>query len=56
MSTDGRYKYIRNFLPHLPWYHEMTRDYPRLQPTYQIWHQLARLDTIVTFALEGAGM
>ena len=39
---DGQYQYIRNFLPHLPWYHEMTRDYPRLQPTYQIWHQLAR--------------
>ena len=40
-ATDGRYKYIRNFLPHLPWFHEQTRNYPRLQPTYVKWHELA---------------
>jgi uncharacterized sulfatase len=39
--TDGRYKYIRNFLPHLPWFHEQTRNYPRLQPIYLKWHELA---------------
>lgn len=39
--TDGRYKYIRNYLPHLPWFHEQTRSYPRLQPTYRIWHEWA---------------
>jgi len=35
---DGRYKYIRNFRPHLPWFHHQTRNYPHKQPTYQILH------------------
>lgn len=39
--TDGRYKYIRNYLPHLPWFHHQTRQYPSTQPSYLIWHQMA---------------
>lgn len=39
--TDGRFKYIRNYLPHLPWFHEQTRNYPRSQPTYLKWHELS---------------
>ncbi len=39
---DGRYKYIRNFRPHLPWFHHQTRNYPHKQPTYQILHQFWR--------------
>lgn len=37
---DGRYHYIRNSFPHLPWFHEQTRDYPHTQPTYEVWHRL----------------
>jgi uncharacterized sulfatase len=39
--TDGRYQYIRNFMPHLPWFGKQTREYPKLQPSYQAWHRLA---------------
>ncbi len=39
--TDGRFKFIRNYYPHLPWFHDQTRNYPRLQPTYAKWHELA---------------
>ena len=35
---DGRYKYIRNFRPHLPWFHHQTRNYPHKQNSYQILH------------------
>jgi len=35
---DGRYKYIRNFRPHLPWFHHQTRNYPHKQHSYQILH------------------
>ena len=43
---DGRYKYIRNYMPHLPWFHHQTRDYPSRQPTYRIWHQMAASGTL----------
>ena len=39
--TDGRYQYIRNFMPHLPWFGKQTREYPRLQPSYQVWNGMA---------------
>lgn len=35
---DGRYHFIRNYFPHLPWFHHQVRDYPSTQPTYQILH------------------
>ena len=38
--TDGRFKYIRNYMPHLPWFHHQTRQYPSTQPTYEVWHKL----------------
>jgi uncharacterized sulfatase len=28
-------------MPHLPWFHQQTREYPKLQPSYQAWHRLA---------------
>lgn len=40
--SDGRYHYIRNYMPHLPWYHKQTREYPKLQPSYQVWHRMAK--------------
>jgi len=39
--SDGRYQYIRNFMPHLPWFKRQMREYPKLQPSYQAWHRLA---------------
>ncbi|MEM9827259.1 MAG: sulfatase-like hydrolase/transferase [Planctomycetota bacterium] len=39
--SDGRWKYIRNFLPHLPYFHTQTRLYPAKQPTYQVLHRMA---------------
>ena len=38
---DGRFKYIRNYFPHLPWFHQQTRLYPSTNPLLQMWHQLA---------------
>lgn len=38
---DGRFKYIRNFFPHLPWFHEQTRIYPSTNPLLETWHKLA---------------
>ncbi|MBI1356040.1 MAG: sulfatase-like hydrolase/transferase [Acidobacteria bacterium] len=38
---DGRFKYIRNYFPHLPWFHEQTRLYPSTNPLLEIWTQLA---------------
>lgn len=37
---DGRFHYIRNYFPHLPWFHEQTRDYPHTQDSYVLWHRL----------------
>ncbi len=39
---DGRFKYIRNYFPHLPWFQEQTRLYPSTNPLLEIWHRLAR--------------
>ncbi len=39
---DGRFKYIRNFFPHLPWFHDQTRLYPSTNPLLEVWHALAR--------------
>ena len=39
---DGRFKYIRNYFPHLPWFHEQTRLYPSTNPLLESWHRLAR--------------
>lgn len=38
---DGRYKYIRNYLPHLPWFHEQTQEYMHSQESLADWHRLA---------------
>lgn len=40
---DGRFKYIRNYFPHLPWFHEQTRLYPSSNPLLKAWHRLAGL-------------
>lgn len=37
---DGRYHYVRNYLPHFPWLHEQTRNYPSEQPSYRLMHRL----------------
>ncbi len=38
---DGRFKYIRNFFPHLPWFHDQTRLYPSTNPLLEVWQALA---------------
>jgi uncharacterized sulfatase len=38
---DGRWHYIRNYFPHLPWFHHQTRNYPHTQDSYVMWHRLA---------------
>jgi arylsulfatase A-like enzyme len=37
---NGRWHYIRNYFPHLPWFHQQTRNYPSTQDSYALWHQL----------------
>ncbi|MCP5115178.1 MAG: sulfatase, partial [bacterium] len=37
----ARFKYIRNYYPHLPWFHQQTRVYPSTNPILQVWHQLS---------------
>jgi N-sulfoglucosamine sulfohydrolase len=39
---DGRFKYIRNYFPHLPWFHHQTRLYPSTNPLLEAWHRLSR--------------
>ena len=34
----NRFKYIRNYFPHLPWFHEQTRLYPSTHPIAQALH------------------
>lgn len=42
-SVRGRrFKYIRNYFPHLPWFHRQTRLYPSTHPVAAAWHRLAR--------------
>ena len=38
---DKRYKYIRNYMPHLPWFHHQHISYMYEMPTMQVWQQLA---------------
>jgi N-sulfoglucosamine sulfohydrolase len=38
---DRKYKYIRNYLPHLPWFHEQYVSYMYEMPTMKVWQRLA---------------
>jgi arylsulfatase A-like enzyme len=38
---DKRYKYIRNYMPHLPWFHHQYISYMYEMPTMQVWQRLA---------------
>ncbi len=38
---DQRYKYIRNYLPHLPWFHHQYVSYMYEMPTMKVWQRLA---------------
>jgi uncharacterized sulfatase len=38
---DSRYKYIRNYLPHLPWFHHQHISYMYEMPTMRVWQRLA---------------
>ncbi|TWU62554.1 Arylsulfatase [Crateriforma conspicua] len=38
---DGRFHYIRNYFPRLPWFHGQTRYYPHTQASYQVWQEFA---------------
>ncbi len=38
---DKRYLYIRNYMPHLPWFHNQHIDYLYQMPTMQVWQRLA---------------
>ncbi|MEM6364382.1 MAG: sulfatase-like hydrolase/transferase [Planctomycetota bacterium] len=44
--SNGRFKYLRNYLPHLPWFHHQTRLYPSRQPAYLVWHAAADAGTL----------
>lgn len=38
---DHKYKYIRNYMPHVPWFHEQYISYLYEMPTMRVWQQLA---------------
>jgi uncharacterized sulfatase len=38
---DRRYKYIRNYMPHLPYFHHQHISYMYEMPTMQVWQRLA---------------
>jgi uncharacterized sulfatase len=38
---DRRYKYIRNYLPHLPWFRDQHLSYAYEMPTLRVWQRLA---------------
>jgi hypothetical protein len=38
---DRRYKYIRNYMPHLPYFHHQYVSYMYEMPTMQVWQRLA---------------
>jgi uncharacterized sulfatase len=38
---DERFKYIRNFMPHLPWFHHQHVSYMYEMPTMRAWQRLA---------------
>lgn len=39
---DERYKYIRNFQPHKPYFHAQYLEYANRMPTLRIWQELSR--------------
>ncbi len=39
--TDGRYRYIKNGLPHLPWFGHQYLSYAHKMPTLRVWQGLA---------------
>ncbi|GIW79618.1 MAG: sulfatase [Gemmatales bacterium] len=41
MVRDKRYKYIRNYMPHLPWFHDQYISYMYQMPTMRVWQKLA---------------
>ncbi len=41
MVSDGRYKYIRNFMPQMPYFHHQYIGYMYQMPTMQDWQRLA---------------
>jgi uncharacterized sulfatase len=38
---DRRFKYIRNYMPHLPYFHDQHLSYAWEMPTLRVWQQLA---------------
>jgi arylsulfatase A-like enzyme len=38
---DGRFKYIRNYRPDLPWFHDQYISYMYEMPTMKVWQRLA---------------
>jgi N-sulfoglucosamine sulfohydrolase len=38
---DGRFKYIRNYMPHRPWFQYQHIDYMYEMPTMRVWQRLA---------------
>jgi arylsulfatase A-like enzyme len=38
---DRRFKYIRNYMPHLPWFHHQYISYMYEMPTMKVWQRLA---------------
>jgi uncharacterized sulfatase len=38
---DSRYRYIRNYLPQRPWFHEQHISYMYEMPTMQVWQRMA---------------
>ena len=41
MTFDGRYRYIRNYHPERPWFHDQYISYLYEMPTMQVWQRLA---------------
>ena len=40
-ARDKRYKYIRNYMPQLPWFHHQYISYMYEMPTTRVWQELA---------------
>jgi N-sulfoglucosamine sulfohydrolase len=47
MVRDRRYKYIRNYLPHLPYFHHQYVSYMYEMPTMRVWQRLANEDKLI---------
>lgn len=41
MTRDKRYKYLRNYMPHLPYFHHQHIHYMYEMPTMRVWQSLA---------------